>query len=163
FTRARQISIIECPTPPAARLLPACGQVKRSRPEPALDTLSTQSPEEDFRWLFPGVARRTGTMKLLALLHGPPHTGSDTTIRRIGAHLVGYGHSVDLGPEPAEPAELAQLAEAHGAAALIGTHAFFSGRAFLHADLPYVLVFGGTDLNELSEDTESFAVMTRAV
>lgn len=102
-------------------------------------------------------------MKLLALLHGPPHTGSDTTIRRIAAHLVGYGHSVDLVPEPAEPAELAQLAEAHGAAALIGTHAFFSGRAFLHADLPYVLVFGGTDLNELSEDTESFAVMTRAV
>ncbi|MPZ81281.1 MAG: alpha/beta fold hydrolase [Actinophytocola sp.] len=102
-------------------------------------------------------------MKLLALLHSPVATGSDTTIRRIAAHLRDSDHSVLLVPEPEEPGELARVAERHRIDALLGTHALFSGRPFLEIGLPYVLILGGTDLNEYALEPEYRSLMTEAV
>ncbi len=102
-------------------------------------------------------------LRLLALLHSPSASGSDTTICRIASHLAALGHSLVRVPDPADPAELARLARKHGADALIGTHAFFSGRSFRGSGLPYVLVLGGTDVNEFAHDPECLEIMTRAV
>lgn len=107
--------------------------------------------------------RANGGLRLLALLHSPPASGSDTTIRRIASHLAALGHSVVRVPDPADPAELARLARKHGADALIGTHAFLSGRFFRGTGLPYALVLGGTDVNEFAYDPECSEIMTHAV
>lgn len=97
------------------------------------------------------------------MLHSPPGSGSDTTIRRIAAHLTGSGHSVLLTPDPGDPRQLAHLARRNGIDAMLGTHAYLCGQTFADSDLPYVIVFGGTDLNEFTEDPQAMAVMTEAV
>ncbi len=102
-------------------------------------------------------------LRILALLHSPPCSGSDTTIRRIIGHLAELGHCVVSQADPADSAELARLAAKHDADALIGTHAFLSGRTFVGSDLPYALILGGTDVNELSTDPDCFEIMTSAV
>jgi pimeloyl-ACP methyl ester carboxylesterase/glycosyltransferase involved in cell wall biosynthesis len=102
-------------------------------------------------------------MRLLAPLHSPPASGSDTTIRRIAAHLTAAGHSVLLVPAPEEPVELARTAKAQDIDAMIGHHLFFSGEQFLEVGIPYVLVLGGTDLNEFALEPEYLTVMTEAV
>jgi glycosyltransferase involved in cell wall biosynthesis len=102
-------------------------------------------------------------MRILAVLHSPAGTGSDTTIRRIAGHLRDAGHSVLFCLDPGTPEALTRLARSHGVEALIGTHALLSGSLFVDTGLPYVLVFGGTDLNESVFDAESLTVMTAAV
>ena len=102
-------------------------------------------------------------MRLLAVLHSPPGSGGDTTIRRIAAHLTELGHVVAFAGDPADPIELGRIARAERADALIGTHALLCGRSFPHAGLPYAVIFGGTDLNEYAFDPETLAVMTSAV
>jgi glycosyltransferase involved in cell wall biosynthesis len=102
-------------------------------------------------------------MKLLAVLHSPPGSGGDTTIRRIAGHLTERGHVVFFAPDTGDPARLEQTAREHGADALIGTHALSCGWSFPKTGLPYVVVFGGTDLNEYAFDPETYAVMTAAV
>lgn len=102
-------------------------------------------------------------MRVLAPLHGPPASGNDTTIRRIAAHLTALGHSVLLAPAPEDPFELAKMAKERDVDGLIGTHLYLSGRLFLESDLPYVVVLGGTDLNEFALEPEYLAVMTEVV
>ena len=102
-------------------------------------------------------------MKLLAVLHSPVGSGSATTILRIAGHLRRAGHSVLLAPDPGGPEALAELARNHGVDALISTHAFICAPSFGATGLPYVVVFGGTDLNEYALDPDSLATMTRAV
>jgi hypothetical protein len=112
----------------------------------------------------PGESRlTTRQLRLLTLLHSPPASGSDTTIRRITSHLAALGHRVILQSDPADSAELARLARKHDVDALIGTHAFLSGRTFHGSGLPYALVLGGTDVNELAADPECLKIMSRAV
>jgi glycosyltransferase involved in cell wall biosynthesis len=102
-------------------------------------------------------------MRILAVLHSPAGSGGDTTIRRIAGHLVQCGHSVVPLPDPGDAALLRRAAVRHGAEALIGTHAYLSGRLFLGSGLPYVLVFGGTDLNDFVGDPDALELMTSAV
>lgn len=102
-------------------------------------------------------------MKLLAVLHSPPGSGADTTIRRVAGHLTDLGHAVEFAGDPDDPAELARIASRRGVDALIGTHALLCGRSFPDSGVPYVLIFGGTDLNEYAFDPETLAVMTDAV
>ena len=99
-------------------------------------------------------------MTLLALLHSPAASGGDTTIRRIADHLVASGFPVLL---VREPADLAATAMEHDVLALVGTHVLLAGRAFLGSGRPYVLVLGGTDVNEYALEPEFHAVMTAAV
>ncbi|KAA6212722.1 alpha/beta fold hydrolase [Streptomyces albofaciens JCM 4342] len=102
-------------------------------------------------------------MNILALLHSPRPSGNDTTIRRIAAHLSAGGHRVTLVPAPDDTHRLARVAKENETDLLIGTHALFSGEAFLKLDLPYLLIFAGTDLNEFSLEEEYLTVMTEAV
>lgn len=102
-------------------------------------------------------------MRLLALLHSPVASGGDTTIRRIADRLSTSGHPVLLVPQPDDPGELAMVAKEQQVLALIGTHALLSGAPFLQVGLPYVLVLGGTDLNEYAQDPDCYALMTEAV
>ena len=102
-------------------------------------------------------------MNVLALLHGPTASGSQTTIRRIASHLTASGHSVVPLPDPGDPEQLSRLARERDVDVMIGTHAFLSGKHFLEVGLPYVIVLGGTDVNEFAPDPDCFAVMTRAV
>ncbi|WP_439377189.1 alpha/beta fold hydrolase [Amycolatopsis lexingtonensis] len=99
-------------------------------------------------------------MKLLALLHSPAASGGDTTTRRIAGHLTASGYPVLL--EPHAAAVTATTGE-HDVLALVGTHALLSGSTFLEIGLPYVLVLGGTDLNEYALEPVFHQVMTRAV
>lgn len=55
-------------------------------------------------------------------------------------------------PDPVDPAELSRLARKLDIHAMIGTHAYLSGKPFLRAGAPYVLVLGGTDVNEFALD-----------
>jgi glycosyltransferase involved in cell wall biosynthesis len=102
-------------------------------------------------------------MKILALLHSPLGTGSDTTIRRIAAHLASQGHTLVLMSEPQSLETLSRLARQHSVDVMIGTHALLSASAFAGSDLPYVIIFGGTDLNEYALDPDLLAIMTQAV
>ncbi|MFH8404005.1 alpha/beta fold hydrolase [Streptomyces sp. NPDC018019] len=102
-------------------------------------------------------------MNILALLHSPRPSGNDTTIRRIASHLSAGGHRVTLVPAPDDTHRLGQVAKENDTDLLIGTHALFSGKAFLELGLPYLLIFAGTDLNEFSMEEEHLAVMTEAV
>lgn len=99
-------------------------------------------------------------MTLLALLNSPVASGGDTTIRRIADRLTASGYPVLLVPHAGE---LARAAEEPDVLALVGTHALLSGRPFVEVGLPYVLVLGGTDLNEYALDPEFHALMTEAV
>jgi glycosyltransferase involved in cell wall biosynthesis len=102
-------------------------------------------------------------MRILAVLHSPVGSGGDTTIRRIAGHLVESGHSVVPLPDPGDAGLLRQAVARHGVEAMIGTHAYLSGQLFLGSDLPYVIVFGGTDLNDFVLDPDAMALMTAAV
>ncbi|MFJ6610153.1 glycosyltransferase [Streptomyces sp. NPDC091289] len=102
-------------------------------------------------------------MKLLAVLHSPAGSGSATTILRIAGHLRKAGHSVLLAPDPGDPEALAALAHSHDIDMLIGTHALICAASFSATGLPYVIVFGGTDLNEYALDPEALATMTHTV
>lgn len=100
------------------------------------------------------------------LVHCPVATGGDTTIRRIAAHLTAAGHSLTLvgaDEAPVDPQEWSRLVAACGADLLIGTHALVSGQRFAAAGRPYVLVLGGTDLNELTRDPEYFQIIADAI
>lgn len=105
-------------------------------------------------------------MNLLVLVHSPAATGADTTIRRIAAHLTAVGHRLTLvGPDeaPTDPAGWSRLAAACRADLLIGTHALVSGQLFRGAGRPYVLILGGTDLNELTRDPEYFQLIADSI
>lgn len=103
-------------------------------------------------------------MNVLAFSHSPPATGSDTSIRRITAHIAAGGHEVVLKREwSLGTPSLERLIGEHRFDLLVGTHAYYSGRVFVQGDIPYVLVLSGTDLNELLDDRACRRVMDEAI
>jgi glycosyltransferase involved in cell wall biosynthesis len=102
-------------------------------------------------------------MRVLGLLHSPSGSGSDTTIRRIADHLAQRGCTVLLTPDPEDARSLEQLADRHKADGFIGTHAYLSARSFIGTTRPYVVVFGGTDLNEYVHDNDCRELMAKTV
>lgn len=85
-------------------------------------------------------------------------TGNTTTALRIQKHLEEDGHKVTQFPVDTSPIET----PVHGDMAL-GIHAYGAGKHLLHSAIPYVIVFGGTDLNECPKDEEKMKVMTKVV
>jgi len=102
-------------------------------------------------------------MKVLVAAHSPCGSGSDTTIRRIAAHIESSGHSVLFAADHGDPGTVSRLARRHRVDAMIGTHALLCARSFRDEGPPYVVVFGGTDLNEYALDPPSLEAMGRAV
>uniref|UniRef100_A0A8P4G7E9 Glycosyltransferase 1 domain containing 1 n=1 Tax=Dicentrarchus labrax TaxID=13489 RepID=A0A8P4G7E9_DICLA len=90
-------------------------------------------------------------MKLLFLACLSPKTGNHTTAERIRSHIESAGHTCDLrdAAEFQSPAEVANLVSQsppfEGALAI---HLYRAGRLLLDIQVPFGVIFGGTDINE---------------
>lgn len=90
-------------------------------------------------------------MKLLFLACLSPQTGNHTTAERIRSHIESAGHTCELrdAAEFQSPAEVANLISRNppfeGALAI---HLFRAGRLLLDTQVPFGVIFGGTDINE---------------
>ncbi|GAA6220844.1 glycosyltransferase 1 domain-containing protein 1 isoform X1 [Lates japonicus] len=90
-------------------------------------------------------------MKLLFLACLSPKTGNHTTAERIRSHIESAGHTCELrdAAEFQSPAEVAKLVSRNspfeGALAI---HLFRAGRLLLDIQVPFGVIFGGTDINE---------------
>ncbi|XP_010775210.1 glycosyltransferase 1 domain-containing protein 1 isoform X2 [Notothenia coriiceps] len=90
-------------------------------------------------------------MKLLFLACLSPKTGNHTTAERIRSHIESAGHTCELrdAAEFQSPAEVANLLSSNptfeGALAI---HLFKAGRLLLDIQVPFGVIFGGTDINE---------------
>ncbi|KAK5909993.1 hypothetical protein CesoFtcFv8_003871 [Champsocephalus esox] len=90
-------------------------------------------------------------MKLLFLACLSPNTGNHTTAERIRSHIESAGHTCELrdAAEFQSPAEVANLISSNptfeGALAI---HLFKAGRLLLDIQIPFGVIFGGTDINE---------------
>lgn len=90
-------------------------------------------------------------MKLLFLACLSPQTGNHTTAERIRSHIESAGHTCELrdAAEFQSPAEVAGLVSRNppfeGALAI---HLFRAGRLLLGVQVPFGIIFGGTDINE---------------
>ncbi|XP_068559298.1 glycosyltransferase 1 domain-containing protein 1 isoform X4 [Cebidichthys violaceus] len=90
-------------------------------------------------------------MKLLFLACLSPKTGNHTTAERIRSHIESAGHTCELRDAAAfkSPAEVANLISRHppfeGALAI---HLLRAGSLLLDIQVPFGVIFGGTDINE---------------
>ncbi|KAM7391636.1 hypothetical protein PAMP_022315 [Pampus punctatissimus] len=90
-------------------------------------------------------------MKLLVLACLSPRTGNITTAERIRTHIESAGHTCELrdAAEFQSSAEVAKLVSQYpsfdGALAI---HLFKAGRLLLDIQVPFGVIFGGTDINE---------------
>ncbi|XP_067376128.1 glycosyltransferase 1 domain-containing protein 1 isoform X2 [Channa argus] len=90
-------------------------------------------------------------MKLLFLACLSPRSGNQTTAKRIRSHIESAGHTCDLrdAAEYQSPAEVANLvAQNPPYDAALAIHLFRAGRLLLDIQLPFGVIFGGTDINE---------------
>jgi glycosyltransferase involved in cell wall biosynthesis len=85
-------------------------------------------------------------------------TGNTTTALRIQKHLEKDGHTILQFPVDTLP----EGTPVKGDAA-IGIHAYDAGKFLANSSVPYVIVFGGTDLNECPKEPEKIQIMTKAV
>ncbi len=103
-------------------------------------------------------------MKILLLGLGAEATGNATTLRRIAAHLQDIGHTTAFKEiEGLDEDAIAMIAREEHYDAALGVHAYGAGRFLRHLAIPTVIVFGGTDLNELVSEQSKMNVMTQAV
>ncbi|XP_022048844.2 glycosyltransferase 1 domain-containing protein 1 [Acanthochromis polyacanthus] len=90
-------------------------------------------------------------MKLLFLACLSPKTGNHTTAERIRSYIESAGHTCELrdAGEFQSPADVANLVSQNppfeGALAI---HLFRAGRLLLDIQVPFGVIFGGTDINE---------------
>uniref|UniRef100_UPI003AAA90E4 glycosyltransferase 1 domain-containing protein 1 isoform X4 n=1 Tax=Centroberyx gerrardi TaxID=166262 RepID=UPI003AAA90E4 len=90
-------------------------------------------------------------MKLLFLACLSPKSGNCTTAERIRSHIESAGHTCELrdASEFQSSAEVANLVAQNppfeGAVAI---HLFKAGRLLLDIQVPFGVIFGGTDINE---------------
>ncbi|XP_035020968.2 glycosyltransferase 1 domain-containing protein 1 isoform X2 [Hippoglossus stenolepis] len=90
-------------------------------------------------------------MKLLFLASLSPQTGNHTTAERIRSYIESAGHTCEL-RDPAEfqsPAEVTNLVSQNPPfEAALALHLFKAARLLLDIQVPFGVVFGGTDINE---------------
>ncbi|XP_042276724.1 glycosyltransferase 1 domain-containing protein 1 [Thunnus maccoyii] len=105
-------------------------------------------------------------MKLLFLACLSPKTGNLTTAERIRSHIESAGHSCELrdAAEFQSPAEVAKLVSQNppfdGALAI---HLFRAGRLLLDIQVPFGVIFGGTDINEDVKVEQKLVVMEQVL
>ncbi|KAI3371875.1 hypothetical protein L3Q82_006751 [Scortum barcoo] len=105
-------------------------------------------------------------MKLLFLACLSPQTGNHTTAERIRSHIESAGHTCELrdAAEFQSSAEVADLASRNppfeGALAI---HLFRAGRLLLDTQVPFGVIFGGTDINEDVKVEQKRAVMEQVL
>ncbi|XP_017272664.1 glycosyltransferase 1 domain-containing protein 1 isoform X3 [Kryptolebias marmoratus] len=105
-------------------------------------------------------------MKLLFLAPLSPKTGNHTTAERIRSYIESAGHTCELrdAGQFQSPAEVAHLVSRNppyeGALAI---HVFKAGRLLLDVQVPFGLIFGGTDINEDVKDERKRVVMEQVL
>ncbi|XP_022612093.1 glycosyltransferase 1 domain-containing protein 1 isoform X1 [Seriola dumerili] len=105
-------------------------------------------------------------MKLLFLACLSPKTGNHTTAERIRSHIESAGHTCELrdAAEFQSPAEVANLVSQNppfeGALAI---HLFRAGRLLLDIQVPFGVIFGGTDINEDVKVQQKLVVMEQVL
>ncbi|XP_044222406.1 glycosyltransferase 1 domain-containing protein 1 [Thunnus albacares] len=105
-------------------------------------------------------------MKLLFLACLSPKTGNLTTAERIRSHIESAGHSCELrdAAEFQSPADVAKLVSQNppfdGALAI---HLFRAGRLLLDIQVPFGVIFGGTDINEDVKVEQKLVVMEQVL
>ncbi|XP_011613513.1 glycosyltransferase 1 domain-containing protein 1 isoform X2 [Takifugu rubripes] len=89
-------------------------------------------------------------MKILFLACLSPKTGNNTTAERIRSHIEKAGHTCELrdAREFQSSAEVAELLSRHHFQSALGIHLFKAGRFLLDIQIPFGIIFGGTDINE---------------
>ncbi|XP_062239575.1 glycosyltransferase 1 domain-containing protein 1 isoform X2 [Platichthys flesus] len=90
-------------------------------------------------------------MKLLFLACLSPQTGNHTTAERIRSYIESAGHTCELrdAAEFQSPAEVANLVSQNPPfEAALAIHLFKAARLLLDIQVPFGVVFGGTDINE---------------
>ncbi|XP_037536630.1 glycosyltransferase 1 domain-containing protein 1 [Nematolebias whitei] len=105
-------------------------------------------------------------MKLLFLAPLSPKTGNHTTAERIRSYIESAGHTCELrdAGDFQSPAEVAHLVSGtppyEGALAI---HVFKAGRLLLDVQVPFGVIFGGTDINEDVKDERKRVVMEQVL
>ncbi|XP_038560664.1 glycosyltransferase 1 domain-containing protein 1 [Micropterus salmoides] len=105
-------------------------------------------------------------MKILFLACLSPKTGNCTTAERIRSHIESAGHTCELrdAAEFQSPAEVANLVSRNppfeGALAI---HLYKAGRLLLDIQVPFGVIFGGTDINEDVKVEQKRAVMEQVL
>uniref|UniRef100_A0A3Q3NCR9 Glycosyltransferase 1 domain containing 1 n=1 Tax=Labrus bergylta TaxID=56723 RepID=A0A3Q3NCR9_9LABR len=90
-------------------------------------------------------------MKILFLACLSPKTGNHTTAERIRSHIESAGHTCELrdAADFQSPAEVANLISRNPPfEAALAIHLFRAGRLLLDIQVPFGVIFGGTDINE---------------
>ncbi|XP_029960470.1 glycosyltransferase 1 domain-containing protein 1 [Salarias fasciatus] len=90
-------------------------------------------------------------MKLLFLACLSPKTGNHTTAKRIRSHIEAAGHICELrdAKEFQSPADVADLLSHNPSiGGALAIHLFKAGRLLLDVQIPFGVIFGGTDINE---------------
>ncbi|XP_013381591.1 glycosyltransferase 1 domain-containing protein 1 [Lingula anatina] len=93
-----------------------------------------------------------------------PYSGNQTTIDRIRQYLEPLYNCHTEDPVNLCPQKtFSEFLKVKQISAILAVHAYHSGIILLDCTVPYILVFGGTDINEFSKDESKFQIMTRAV
>ena len=104
-------------------------------------------------------------MRLLTLSSLTPHTGNLFTAERITRAVCGSSSESSLLDVSTIPSAdtLAEMLKAKEVDLVIGIHAFRAGRLLLECGVPYILVLGGTDMNEHLRDPSKVDVIKAAM
>eukprot|EP00112_Aurelia_sp_Birch-Aquarium-sp1_P024729 Seg796.2 transcript_id=Seg796.2/GoldUCD/mRNA.D3Y31 product="Glycosyltransferase 1 domain-containing protein 1" protein_id=Seg796.2/GoldUCD/D3Y31 len=104
-------------------------------------------------------------MKILLLARLKNGTGNNSTAARIGHHLISDGNEVQLKCESSfkDSGEFDNFVHLENINIIFGIHAYRAGRLLIACSVPYIIVFGGTDLNEHYESKDILEIMTKAV
>ncbi|XP_035768987.1 glycosyltransferase 1 domain-containing protein 1 isoform X2 [Neolamprologus brichardi] len=90
-------------------------------------------------------------MKLLFIACLSPKTGNHTTAERIRSYIESAGHTCELrdAGEFQSPADVVNLVSEHPKfEAALAIHLFKAGRLLMDIEIPFGVIFGGTDINE---------------
>ncbi|KAM5187327.1 LOW QUALITY PROTEIN: glycosyltransferase 1 domain-containing protein 1 [Callospermophilus lateralis] len=104
-------------------------------------------------------------MRLLFLAVLRPHTGNAVTAERVRDHLEAAGHVCILKDafDFESPSEVSDLIAAENLEAALALHLYRGGRLLQGHQIPFGIIFGGTDLNEDANHREKNEVMGRVL
>ncbi|XP_053135749.1 glycosyltransferase 1 domain-containing protein 1 isoform X2 [Hemicordylus capensis] len=100
-------------------------------------------------------------MRLLLLAPRRAQTGNGTTVRRIQDHLEAAGHTCILKDTSdfESPLTISDLISSESVDASLGIHLYRAGRLLQGSNIPFGIIFGGTDINEDAKRNEKSWVM----
>ncbi|CAC5413406.1 unnamed protein product [Mytilus coruscus] len=104
-------------------------------------------------------------MNILLISHLQKGSGNLHTIERIRTYLsdVHYKCTLTSPEEFSDEGDFKSYVKANSIKLIIGLHAFRSGKLLQDAKVNYILIIGGTDVNEDYRNQDKMTVMTQSV